>query len=914
MERLASSPPDIFAASPDGLGAPNAWAPRPVSIPTRWACDVSPQCPWPEYPRPQMTRGNWENLNGMWEYAITAADAPRPSRYDGLILVPFPLESALSGVQGRLLPDQRLWYRRNVKLDAADAAERVLVHFGAVDQDATVYLNGRRLGVHRGGYQAFSFDVTEVLVSGDNELEVEVYDPTDKGEAPYGKQHLHPTWAFYTANSGIWQTVWLERVPSTYVNRLRMNPDLDRSAMDLEVEISGKVVGLIVEAVVSTEDGVVCRQVIEGCTALQIESPRLWSPEDPFLYDLEVRLLRDGVQIDAVRSYFGMRKVELGHDSEGRPRILLNGATIFNLGVVDQGYWPEGLYTAPTDGALQFDLRAAKALGFNAVRKHIKIEPQRWYAHADRIGLLVWQDMPSGNNDSPKARAQFEAELLANVEQLRNHPSIIAWVLFNEGWGAYDRPRLTAALKAVDQSRLLNSHSGPYDHQALRQLIRRRDPRRMPGPLQEPADTFSEYQSKQFDADWTLGDIADLHYYPGPRMPPAGAQGAHVTGEHGSFGAFVEGHVWDEFRPVGKGLGGDLLRPAAFRDAYALSVRELRTLESEGLAGAFYFQLFDVEAEQQGLVTYDRALAKVGLEDIAELNGELVPLSAGARQAAAELDLLAADGVPEAARYAALLALYRTSRGEIPFLRRLALMAVRQGDHETAAEVSEELAAGWPAPHDKDFWRLMGAIVTTSASKAFELLEARPEEANLALGPHGAERKVLEIIYREAVAPALENRTCAPAWDTLESSVVGRYGELGREAVWGARMMHDLVSQDWPGFARSYVRYFASALGRSVYPAQAVTYQLARHVADPAALQAGLRVMGGLMAVEKEFRFSPYDPTDLDTYAYLLFRLGRRAEAIEWQRKAVALTDGLDPDILNHLDKMEAGVEAWTLR
>jgi hypothetical protein len=791
----------------------------------------------------------------------------------------------------------------------------VLLHFGAVDYEATVYVNGQKLGTHTGGYQSFTFDITDALKRGDNTLIVKVYDPTETGPNPHGKQTLHQELAFYSPSSGIWQSVWLERVPSTYIDTLKFTPDVDRSELRLEVVLLGKPEGYTLDAIVRSGSKIVARQGqgVRGPTALHIDQPRLWSPDDPYLYDLEVHLLKDGQVVDTVTSYFGLRKIEVKKDAQGMPRIYLNNYYTYNLGVADQGFWPEGLYTAPTDAALKFDLQAIKALGFNSVRKHIKIEPQRWYTYCDRLGLLVWQDMPSSNNDSPQARAEFEKELKENLSQLHNHPSITTWVLFNEGWGAYDEERLARWMKQADPSRLLNGHSGPFDQIKIAQWLKHLDPSRLPGSLGgDSTGLLDEVQNMQFSATtiWPTGDVADLHFYPGPKMPPVRGDMARVTGENGSFGVFIEGHVWDELGPVGLGVGGSGMTPPQMLKAYGDSIEQLRKLEAQGLSGSNYFEIFDVEAEQQGFITYDRDIAKVPIAEVARLNGTLVSRAKNYAAATAGFSVRDVDATPESQRYAALVEEYKKGKQDLPFLRRLALMALRQKDQGQASEVGNTFIARSARPYSKETWAVIAAITRTSKDKGFELLRMHTEEANAMLGVQVAQKKVLEVIAREWIEPYFKDKTRTPDWFALEKSLTAQYGPLGREVVCGGRMMDALLKEDWNTFGDSYARYFESALPRSPYPLHNLSYQVLEHVSEPKTLEAAARVMRWSVDTEKEFPvFGRYDPTELDTYANLLYKLGRQGEALEWQHRAVVLSDARDPEITEHWETMQAGAD-----
>ncbi|WP_346319397.1 sugar-binding domain-containing protein [Chitinophaga sp. YIM B06452] len=572
----------------------NAYAQSPEPVPpsslkTRWTDQVTADSVLPEYPRPQMIRGGWQNLNGLWEYVIKSKDASAPAIFEGKILVPFPLESALSGVKKALLPTQKLWYRRQFHMNAVQEGKRILLHFGAVDQQAVVYVNGKQAGTHSGGYDPFELDITGLLQPGNNELMVGVWDPSDTGEGPHGKQTLQPRRIFYTAVSGIWQTVWLEAVPATAIAALSIMPEVDSGFVHLQVEIKGKLFGYTVEAAAKDGGEILSRATAKPGTSFKLSIPRarLWSPDDPHLYDLAINLRYKGKITDAVRSYFGMRKITIRKDEKGMERIFLNDRYTYNLGVLDQGYWPDGLYTAPTDEALAFDIQAIKDMGFNTIRKHIKIEPARWYYHCDRLGMLVWQDMPSWyqRREMPvAAKVQFEAEAGRHVTALRNHPSIIMWCLFNEDWGSFDQERLAAWMRVLDPSRILNAHSG------------------------------------SFIRNWVGSDLTDLHHYPDPTLPPYQKGKAMVCGEFGGTYAPVPGHEW----LAGKGFGHSSPPGFTFLERYEHMTQHLKILEMEGLTGSIFTEPFDVEIEENGLVTYDRAVFKIPVEKVRALNKSIV--------------------------------------------------------------------------------------------------------------------------------------------------------------------------------------------------------------------------------------------------------------------------------------------------
>jgi hypothetical protein len=592
------------------------WKPAALSITTRWTSAVSPERALPEYPRPQMVRKDWKSLNGLWDYAVTAKDAAQPAKYQGRILVPFPIESALSGVKREFTPADRLWYHRTFQAPELAGGKRVLLHFGAVDHDAAVSLNGRRIGEHHGGYDAFSFDITEALrASAANDLIVAVLDSTGANGEPRGKQNVgairNPGGIMYTPCSGIWQTVWLEAVPAASIESLELTPNVDAGELGIKVTLRGPADGLQVEAAALDGERQVARARAASAPtislSLKIPAAKLWCPEQPFLYGLKLSLVGDGQPVDAVESYFGMRKISLGKDAKGFPRMLLNGKFVFQSGPLDQGFWPDGIYTAPTDEALRYDIEITKQLGCNMCRKHVKIEPERWYYWCDKLGLLVWQDMPSGGGgtaytepkrDKPKAgekkarakpardhdgvpaspekAAQFERELQALVAQHRNHPSIILWIVFNEGWGQYDTQRLTQWVKTLDPSRLVSNASGWTDRQA--------------------------------------GDVVDVHSYPGPACPPAESRRAAVLGEFGGLGLAVPEHTWVEKTWGYRGMAN----PKALTRKYLELWQKVQKLRDEaGLCAAVYTQTTDIETECNGLLTYDRKVVKVDREQSA---------------------------------------------------------------------------------------------------------------------------------------------------------------------------------------------------------------------------------------------------------------------------------------------------------
>jgi hypothetical protein len=561
------------------------WKPVPGPLATKWAAEVTPETAHREYPRPQMVRKHWTNLNGLWDFAIAPRDAEGDLSFERQILVPFPIESSLSGVMKHLRTDDVLYYRRTFETPKLNPGDRLLLHFGAVDWQARVQVNGKQIGEHTGGYDPFTFDITANLKRDKprQELTVAVTDPTDTSYQPRGKQVLKPEGIWYTPISGIWQTVWLEVVPATYIERVVLLPDVDRSQLTVRVHLSGKEQEGRVEVVARDGEKVVARQsgAANKPLILPLEDPKLWSPQQPHLYDLQVTYLADDEKLaDEVQSYFAMRKISLGKDDRGLTRILLNNKFLFQTGTLDQGYWPDGLYTPPTDAAMRYDLEVTKELGFNMVRKHVKVEPARWYRYCDELGLLVWQDMPSGDksigaNDpdltrSPESAENYRQEWRAIIHDLHCFPCIVMWVPFNEGWGQFDTAAIVDYTRELDSTRLINNASGW--------------------------------------ADRGVGDVRDVHIYPGPGAPPDEAERAIVLGEFGGLGLPLERHTWQSKDNWG-------YRSYQTREelnlAFAALYDRMPQLIAEGLSASVYTQTTDVEIEVNGLLTYDRAELKI---------------------------------------------------------------------------------------------------------------------------------------------------------------------------------------------------------------------------------------------------------------------------------------------------------------
>ena len=577
------------------------WKPAGDKIMTEWAEKIDPANVLPEYPRPQQVRDDWQNLNGLWEYAITAKDAARPSEFDGQILVPFAVESALSGVGRTLTGEDALWYSREFTVPKDWKGRNIILNFGAVDWKTEVYVDGKLAGEHTGGYDPFSFDITGLLAKGKkHNLTVKVLDQTDAWYQPHGKQIMNPHGIWYTPVSGIWQTVWMEPVPETYIKSFTTVPDVPGAKLAVDVKVENMQPGDICR--VQMYDGEFLAGEGNGYKdAVWVTNPKLWSPENPFLYDLKIMIIRKGQVVDEVKGYAAMREVTVARDADGHKRMLLNGEPLFQYGPLDQGWWPDGLYTAPTDEALAFDIIKTKEFGYNMIRKHVKVEPARWYYHCDRLGMLVWQDMPSttygdnewGNHEydtgtdskiTQEGKANYYNEWGEIINDFKIFPSIVVWVPFNESWGQFDTDEVVKFTREQDPSRLINYASG---------------------------GNFVKCS----------GDILDLHNYPDPEMYLYDPDYINVLGEYGGIGLPLEGHLWQTDRNWGYiqyKNGDDVL------EAYERYADELIDLVQKGFAAAVYTQTTDVEGEVNGLMTYDRKVIKVDAERLAKINRTVI--------------------------------------------------------------------------------------------------------------------------------------------------------------------------------------------------------------------------------------------------------------------------------------------------
>lgn len=584
------------------LCAQAQWKPAGDKIKTQWAEQVNPKSVLPEYPRPLMERSEWQNLNGEWEYAIKPVGEVEPASFDGNILVPFAVESSLSGVQKEVGEKNELWYKRSFTVPAKWKGKDVMLNFGAVDWKAEVFVNDVLVGSHKGGYTPFSFNITPFLKgSGAQKLVVRVWDPSDKGYQPIGKQTSNPQGIWYTSVTGIWQTVWLEPVASNHITAVKSIPNVDANALNVTVGASTPCVTSIVEvklldkgAVVASAKGVQGQELRLG-----VKNPTLWSPENPYLYDMSITMSQNGKVIDQVKSYTAFRKISVEKDKNGILRMCLNNKPLFHYGPLDQGWWPDGLYTAPTDEALLYDIKKTKEWGFNMIRKHVKVEPARWYYHCDKEGILVWQDMPSGdmgnrwephkyNGGTDKERsvesvANYYQEWKEIMDLGVSHPSIVVWVPFNEAWGQFDTEKVVAWTKAYDPSRLVNPASGG-NHRPC-------------------------------------GDILDLHNYPGPDMFLFDAQRVTVLGEYGGIGLPLENHLWWNKRNWGYIQFKNSDEVTAEYVKYA---NELKGFVKRGFSAAVYTQTTDVEGEVNGLMTYDRKVIKINEAKVKAANQSVI--------------------------------------------------------------------------------------------------------------------------------------------------------------------------------------------------------------------------------------------------------------------------------------------------
>lgn len=582
-----------------GIAQSDTWQPADNPLMTRWADDINPGEPLPEYPRPQMKREEWKNLNGLWQYAVVPVMNQKPQKWEGDILVPFGIESALSGVKKRVGPDNKLWYHKTFTVPDSWNGKRVVLNFGAVDWRSDFWVNGQKVGSHDGGYTSFSHDISGALnKEGEQQITVAVWDPTDDGFQPTGKQVRDPRGIWYTPTTGIWQTVWLEPVPEVAIKELNTTPDIDNGHLNISVEGSSADQDYTVKATAYDGDqkiGEVSGKLGEELE-LPVDNAKLWSPDNPFLYDLTVSLHQNGEKVDEVESYFGMREVRLGEGSDGYVRLFLNDKPLFHFGLLDQGFWPDGIYTAPTDEALKYDIQVTKDLGYNMIRKHVKVEPNRWYYWADKMGILVWQDMPNGDkhigrgeediNRVAQSAYDYKKELKEMINQFDSHPSIVTWVPFNEGWGQFNTEKIAKIVEEMDPSRLVDIPSGWQDR--------------------------------------GVGDMYDIHSYPGPDMPETEDDRAAILGEFGGQALVVKDHLWIQDFSRAPGHYKTSQSKEKLHSKYDELIKALMPLKEKGLAGAVYTQTTDVESEVNGIMTYDREVVKFNQEHLRQMHEKLI--------------------------------------------------------------------------------------------------------------------------------------------------------------------------------------------------------------------------------------------------------------------------------------------------
>jgi beta-galactosidase/beta-glucuronidase len=578
-----------------------SYTPPEFKLTTEWTMEVNPDYPHQEYPRPEMQRPEWKSLNGRWHFAFSKKDEPLPDLFKREIIVPFPVESALSGIQQEVGPEQKMWYKRTFFIPEEWSGRFVLLHFGASDWETTVYINGVEIGVHRGGYDPFSFDISAYLDErGVQEITISVWDPTVSGHQPRGKQKIDPKGIWYTPVSGIWQSVWIEPVQYSYIDSYRATPDIDNSMLRISANVANAVPGDSILANV-TYKGQPVNSIIfayDEIGNVEIPNQQLWSTSSPNLYDLNLQLIRKGERLDGVLAYFGMRKIAISEDKNGIKRLFLNNQPIFQLGLLDQGWWPEGLYAAPSDEALKFDIIRTQEMGFNVIRKHVKVEPARWYYHCDQLGMLVWQDMPNSDKNAEwkgpsgidgveierefVSEAQYKIEFKEIIYKFYNHPCIVKWIPFNEGWGQFKTEEIYDWVVTVDSSRLIGGPSG------------------------------GNY--------FPVGDTRDYHKYPGPEMPPEDKDRALILGEFGGLGLPLDGHLWQSEKNWGY---INIQKQKDLLDAYLNLIEQLKPMVKEGLAGAIYTQTTDVEGEVNGLMTYDRKVIKLKPRKLQKAHREL---------------------------------------------------------------------------------------------------------------------------------------------------------------------------------------------------------------------------------------------------------------------------------------------------
>ena len=586
------------------LNIHSQWKPIGDNIKTDWGENINPDNVLQEYPRPILVRKDWKNLNGLWDYTITGKGESKPKNYDGEILVPFAIESSLSGVKKRISKEQELWYHKNFQIPKKWKRKEIILHFGAVDWESELWINDKKVGIHKGGYDPFSFNITPYLKKVKNQkIELRVWDPTDEGFQPRGKQVKNPRGIWYSPVSGIWQTVWIEPLNTKHISKLYTTTNIDIPSVTIKTFTSYNSEKDFLQLIIRESDKIISKiqQKFDSEIKIAINQPKLWTPENPFLYDLEINLISEGEIIDVVKTYFGMRKISIRKDINGTRRLHLNNKQYFQFGTLDQGWWPDGLYTAPSDDALKFDIIKTKEYGFNMIRKHVKVEPARWYYHADKIGMLVWQDMPNPGKTNPptwirnkffdskeyipppEVEKNFMNEWKEIIDFLYSNPSIVCWVPFNEGWGQFNTIEITNWTKKYDPYRLVN-----------------------------PASGGNHYK---------IGDITDVHNYPDPKMKFYDPERSNVLGEYGGIGLAIDGHLWQKNKNWGYVKYSNSKEAT---DEYINFGNQLFEMVPKGFSGAIYTQTTDVEGEVNGLMTYDRKILKLDVERVKKINLKVI--------------------------------------------------------------------------------------------------------------------------------------------------------------------------------------------------------------------------------------------------------------------------------------------------
>ena len=586
------------------LNIHSQWKPIGDNIKTDWGENINPDNVLQEYPRPILVRKDWKNLNGLWDYTITGKGENKPKNYDGEILVPFAIESSLSGVKKRISKEQELWYHKNFQIPRKWKKKEIILHFGAVDWESELWINDKKVGIHKGGYDPFSFNITPYLKKVKNQkIELRVWDPTDEGFQPRGKQVKNPRGIWYSPVSGIWQTVWIEPLNTKHISNLYTTTNIDIPSVTIKTFTSYNSEKDFLQLIIRESDKIISKiqQKFDSEIKIAINQPKLWTPENPFLYDLEINLISEGEIIDVVKTYFGMRKISIRKDINGTRRLHLNNKQYFQFGTLDQGWWPDGLYTAPSDDALKFDIIKTKEYGFNMIRKHVKVEPARWYYHADKIGMLVWQDMPNPGKTNPptwirnkffdskeyipppEVEKNFMNEWKKIIDFLYSNPSIVCWVPFNEGWGQFNTIEITNWTKKYDPYRLVN-----------------------------PASGGNHYK---------IGDITDVHNYPNPIMKFYDPERSNVLGEYGGIGLAIDGHLWQKNKNWGYVKYSNSKEAT---DEYINFGNQLFEMVPKGFSGAIYTQTTDVEGEVNGLMTYDRKILKLDVERVKKINLKVI--------------------------------------------------------------------------------------------------------------------------------------------------------------------------------------------------------------------------------------------------------------------------------------------------